>query len=223
MKEHPILFSTPMVQAILEGRKTMTRRIIDPQPEAGKYPQSELDGFYWKSKFYLSKYDRKDISLVDNSRFGQPGDLLWVRETWIDTFIPHCVPVGGIYYKADHPEDKSLRWRPSIHMPKSAARIWLQVEEIRVERLQDITEEDAIAEGIEQIDQHGQKVWKRYDGYNTVTSSPIVSFWSLWVSINGEESWDANPWVWVVKDKVLSTSGKPQLEILNLKPETAKS
>lgn len=99
-------------------------------------------------------------------------------------------------------------------MPKVASRIWLMVEEIRVERLQDISEEDAIAEGIESIDQHGSKVWKRYDGYSLVTSDPVVSFWSLWASINGEDSWLSNPWVWVVKYRILSKTGKPSIETI---------
>lgn len=209
MKEHPILFSTPMVEAILDGRKTMTRRLIDPQPEAGRYPQSELDGFYWKNKFYLPKYERKDISLVDNSKFGQPGDLLWVREAW-------CYPglfdgfENDFYYKAGFSDcdikdrNASQNWKPSIHMPKAAARIWLQVEEIRVERLQDISEEDAVAEGMVSISMSHAEVMELCPNLYS------AKFRGLWVSINGEESWNANPWVWVVKYKVLSTTGRPK-------------
>jgi hypothetical protein len=109
-------------------------------------------------------------------------------------------------------KEYGFKWKPSIHMPKDAARIWLMLEDIRPQRLQDITEQDAIAEGILPIDQHGQLVWKRYDENATVTSSPIVSFWSLWSSINGEDSWQHNPWVWVVKFRVLSTTGRPSIK-----------
>jgi len=209
MKEIPILFSTPMVQAILEGRKTVTRRIIDPQPESSKYPNSILDGFYWRNKFYLPKYHRKIISLVDNSKYGQPGDVLWVRETWKHSDFQNAD--GPFEFKASmqNPEstwNKGI-WKPSIHMPKTAARIWLQVDEIKVERLQDITEEDAIAEGILKEDQH-------YHDYNNTVPclGAISSFQSLCESINGGvESWLANPWVWVAKFKVLSTTGKPSV------------
>jgi len=149
MTERPILFSTPMVQAILDGRKTMTRRIIDPQPEVGEYPQSKLNGYYWKNKFYMHKCERKDISFVDNSKFGQPGDALLVRET------ARICEDGKFAFKADYSEEilnnklnKGI-WKPSIHMPKVASRIWLQVEEIRVERLHDISEEDMISEGVQ--------------------------------------------------------------------------
>lgn len=208
MKEIPILFSTTMVQAILEGQKTMTRRIIDPQPESGKYPQSELEGFYWKNKFYLPKYDRKDISLVDNSRFGKPGDMLWVRETMIFNKNSETYwPVADGYVKTSDWE----KVVPSIHVPKKHSRIWLQVEEIRVERLQDISQEDAIAEGItpyfDKMVSGTRYTYKQGMLSNSVT--PKREFTKLWIEINGEESWDANPWVWVVKYKVLSITGKP--------------
>lgn len=218
MKEIPILFNTEMVQAILEGRKTMTRRIIDPQPEVGEYPQTKLNGYYWKNKFYFTKYDRKDISLVDNSRYGQPGDVLWVRETF-------CLPSlydgfeKDYYFKAGFSSsdikdrNASQSWKPSIHMPKVAARIWLQVEEIRVERLRDITQEDAISEGIKfsrLFEEWGgvvphPKVKDHYRWY----ANPVDAFNNLWIHINGEESFKANPWLWVVKFRVLSTTGKP--------------
>jgi hypothetical protein len=214
MKEHPILFSTPMVTAILQGRKTMTRRIIDPQPESGKYPLSELDGFYWKNKFYLPKYERKDISLVDNSKFGQPGDLLWVRESF--SFY-----LDAILYKADEPHVfKNVKYKPSIFMRKNYSRIWLQIEEIRAERLQDISEEDAINEGIERIGGNAYKMYsdcfsqypKPKDDGVRVSFSSRYSFATLWAKINGPESWIQNPYVWVVKFKVLSTTGKPITE-----------
>jgi hypothetical protein len=159
MKERPILFSTPMVSAILEGRKTQTRRIL-------KNPEVSMQ----------------------NCPYGKPGDLLWVRETWgIEKRKEK-----RIVFKArmnDYPIQDD-RWRPSIHMPKDAARIWLKLTEVRVERLQDITEKDAIAEGIEDESPYF---------YN-----PKYSFISLWESINGEGSFYQNPWVWVLTFEVLS-------------------
>ncbi len=212
MKELPILFSTPMVQAILEGRKTMTIRTrglekVNQAPDkyvlAGKYhilTDSRFEAFFANPE-NMDKIEAKCY-------YGLPGDVLWVRESF-------CKLAKWYGYKSLEKSPSQIKWKPSIHMPKAAARIWLQVEEIRVERLLEITEEDSIAEGVEHIDQHGQKVWKRYDDYYIVTTSPVVSFWSLWASINGEDSWNANPWVWVVKFKVLSTTGKPQLETRN--------
>lgn len=173
-KERPIIFSTPMVQAILQGRKTQTRRVVK----------------------------RPEVSM-QKCPYGQPGDVLWVRES----FYP--ATNTPFIYKADGWVGDNT-WKPSIHMPKDAARIWLKLTDVKVERLQDIAEADAIAEGIEIIDQEGQKVYRRYDGYYTVTPSAYVSYWSLWASINGEESWLANPWVWVLSFEVLSTTGRKE-------------
>lgn len=201
MKETPILFSTPMVVSILDSLKNMTRRTkglkeINKHPEAWTFLGLSIDNVVYelnkKSKF-LSGISACFFNQATNvtqhikCRYGQPGDLLWVRETWIDTFIPNTTPAGGIYYLADYPNKGSLRWRPSIHMPKTAARIWLQVEEIRVERLHDISEEGAAREGC--------YTRRRFE--------------VIWEKINGKDSWKRNPWVWVVKFKVLSTTGKP--------------
>lgn len=190
MKEHPILFSTEMVKAILDGRKTQTRRIIKNAPGG-----MDLKDLYEHSPLYMQS----------QCPFGKPGDLLWVRETF-------AVYLDAFLFKADEPHIfKGLKYKPSIHMPKDYARIWLQVADIRVERLHEISEQDAIAEGIEPVNQAGVIVWKRYDDYYQVSTNPVVSFWSLWANIHSEESWNANPWVWVVSFKVLSTTGKPQL------------
>jgi len=230
MKEIPILFSTPMVQAILEGRKTMTRRIhglerMNEDPEIWKPYKGDL--FIDKKGRLNQKFFNVNVH-SDHAvcSYGQPGDVLWVREKFACT-LGKYEPETTYSYFADSfhwsffPEDKTnsetacqwhdddlakeVAWKPSIHMPKTAARIWLQVEEIRVERLQDIIKEDAIAEGILKEDQH-------YHDYNNAVPclGAISSFQSLWESINGGvESWLANPWVWVVKFKVLSTTGKP--------------
>lgn len=180
MKFIPILFSTPMVQAILEGRKTHTRRItkiqslhervisLDGKNEKGwmAYPEGAIS----RGKFVKCPY-------------GQPGDVLWVREKW----CRNAVPTGWPYhYHAGNdtfsqPENET--WKPSIHMPKAACRIFLQVNSIRVERLHQINEMDAISEGI----------------VHRSMNDPKIEFQHLWQLINGEESWNANPWVWVVE------------------------
>lgn len=165
--------------------------------------------------------------------YGKVGDLLWVRETWRkyfpcdgNGFTDFSSPV--IEYAADNPEpqymvdgdgfqmynkdgsEKFIPFKPSIHMPKEAARIWLQVTDIRVERLKDISIQGCISEGIE-----GENRIMGFKDYTKPEAIPYLnaynSFCSLWSSINGPDSWQANPWVWVVCFKVLSTTGKPQL------------
>jgi len=228
MKEIPILFSTPMVQAILDGRKTMTRRmtdleVINEMPSGWKL-SAVLIG---KIKGILNSFFRfesiKSEYIADRTcRYGQPGDVLWVREKWESEsnggkWINFYA--GNIEVANNKAYERLTKWKPSIHMPKSAARIWLQVEEIRVERLQDISFEDAIAEGIH-VKYWGGDTTQPYayrkskpEGIATdYKRSPIEAFRDLWEDINGAESWTANPWVWVVKYKVLSTTGKPSLE-----------
>lgn len=159
----PILFSTPMVKAILDRRKTQTRRVIkiDDAPEN------------WRKSLAGSRY--------------KPGDILWVRETW----APKRYQPERIYYKADN-ELGSLvnvdKWRPAIFMPRAAARIFLRVTDVRVERLQDITEDDATAEGL-RIGIGGEPYFSCRD-----------AFVALWNSINAKRGygWDTNPWVWVI-------------------------
>lgn len=225
MKEHPILFSTPMVQAILQGRKTQTRRVIKGEFET---LDNEEYLFYKKERTFMNLGSGDANHLCP---YGQPGDLLWVRETWatskaLDKVKPSNILSGfGCEYKAggcsltnyDNLIDRG-RWRPSIHMPKIAARIWLQIEEILVEQVQDISEEDAIAEGVNRTKHWKTKniVFEDYGYYskkalsqNRCLETAKESFQSLWYSINGIESWHENPWLWVVKYKVLSTTGKP--------------
>lgn len=124
------------------------------------------------------------------------------------------------------PGKSSLPWKPSIHMPKIASRIWMMIEEVRVERVQDIREEDAIAEGIEPATDHLSGLFRDYTGnktyshgdlalHRTVWVSAKTSFQSLWTSINGEASWKSNPWVWVVKFRLLSKTGRPSLEAIS--------
>lgn len=213
-KERPILFSTPMVQAILSGRKTQTRRRVKKNE-----PIEWLDEIGFTPEF-----------VADPGNFfcpyGKPGDLLWVRETWLELDRSHIITSPYVYkantdavaeearkdyIKAGYP----YQWRPSIYMPKAAARIWLEITEISVERLQDISEEDAIAEGIKTTwinDDSSCNKFKNYINNGKGSLSPKDSFRSLWESINGAESWDLNPWLWVVKFKVFSTTGKEAIQ-----------
>ena len=214
MKEIPILFSTPMVQAILAGRKKQTRRVA-AVPVHDHYGTDIMD---WGLSKHPYKKDGKWLynvqSDVDSyntfelkAKYGQPGDLLWVRETWRGIEQDYGLP--RYEYKATESINLTDKWKPSIHMPKEAARIWLQVTDIRVERLHDITEDDAIAEGVEKL---GDFVFP-YKHYASNTASCVdakTSFRTLWQEINGDESWEANPWLWVISFKVLSTTGKPQ-------------
>ena len=255
MNERPIIFNTDMVQAILDERKTATRRVIKPQPEShhwemfngAEYP----DGRKYKHHMNLiecqrgqflhswhSLGDHIDSSEECNQRilcpYGKPGDLLYVRETWArgckeaDPYC-HCyteeLQKENHYYvyKADTPDakypldwDDALadewvkdclkdadfvpRWKPSIHMPKSASRIWLRVKDVRVERVQDITRYDIEQEGVDVV-----------QGWDTI--DVVFAKWiELWDSINSKRGygWDVNPWIWVVLFEVISTTGRPE-------------
>lgn len=220
MKERGIIFNGEMVRAILDGRKTQTRRVMKPQPDE--------DGL---AKVINGPW-------VDTSEriyrcpFGVPGDRIWVRETWgvvsheldedgrIQPWSPdrpataiHEMQFGNGYYTGhviyaadgeftwgddDGYEDGRSCWKPSIHMPRAACRILLEVTGVRAERLNSISQEDAQAEGMELTGwrptysdpDSGGEVWTPYD-----------NFAQLWESIYGEESWKANPWVWVIEFK----------------------
>lgn len=259
MKERPILFSGPMMRAILDGRKTQTRRVITPQPVV--YPNAVQF-----RTLIIGGTERSALAaLASHCPYGKPGDRLWVRETFwcknencdhdycsgcdmgsllsvgegyapIDyVATPKCLshpetehqqtvepwtgePVPGYWWLAppddwDGEDEQAHRERgvwtflpwgyhtkhPSIHMPRWASRLLLEVTEVRVERLNEISEEDARAEGAEP---------KRPAGAMEISAMPvrlshIVGFRELWCSINSNEAWDANPWVWVVSFRVL--------------------
>ncbi len=188
MAEKPILFSTDMVQAILEGRKTQTRRVVKGLP----INQSDYDlGIIKRDNGSLTGYGFEKIPY-------QPGDILWVRETWARLNGDYRPDNNGkIYiYKADHVTGNDgpdlIRWRPSIHMPREAARLFLTVKDVRVERLQDISEDDARAEGC------------HAPCYDAITgeehSDNRTMFKIVWNSLNAkpEYTWESNPWVWVI-------------------------
>ncbi len=204
MKEHPILFSTPMVKGLLNDTKTMTRRVtgldkINKNPDDYYFQSLVLHstGRYTFAPMVNFSPANEDIIEV-KCRYGKPGDLLWVRETWTEVMIQDEEGYFNVY-KADG-NDWAAPWTPSIHMPKAAARIWLRVTDIRIERLRDITEEDAKAEGAE------YQLWR---GVIEDTQSYRNGFTSIWLNINGDASWNKNPWVWVVSFEVLSKTGKP--------------
>jgi hypothetical protein len=212
-KERPILFSGPMVRAILDGRKTQTRRVIKPQP-----PQwiDELHGgqLSGRAPYELENEDNQIVGWgFQDERgtywrvpYGNPGDRLWVREAW--AVVPHVTDNGpkhrakgdgtGVTWRADWNANPSgFKWKPSIHMPRWASRITLEITAVRVERLNDISEADAIAEGAERpvlsaTELNGMPV-------HPMTGSYADGFQDLWGSINGPESWAANPWVWVIE------------------------
>lgn len=210
VKERPILFSTPMVKAILEGRKTVTRRIIKVQPDADSYFEMKLqDGVL------EIDYNQGDKNPKIECPYGKPGDVLWVRETWSKIHYEGVDENPTYIFKADWTGDavKGI-WKPSIHMPRAACRLRLEIVSITVERLQDITEEDAIREGILFYDD--EIIGRRFKDYVSdsrgyghpevdyaTVSTAKESFQSLWTSINGPESWNANPWVWRVEFKKL--------------------
>lgn len=237
MKMRPILFSAPMVRAILDGAKTQTRRVVKPQfePDAEPVEMSAISergyqisghsGYWWDDVTANS-----DVSI--RCPYGQPGDRLWVRETWQRRRIAMSsfqLSQGELYteylYRADaydgspiqsavrHEELVALKpsdrlkeiWRPSIHMPRAVSRIKLEISGVGVERLQDISEADAQAEGIQPA--YGE--WRDYRTAPSVNypvcATGVDSYKTLWESINGNGSWDVNPWVWVVEFKRVET------------------
>ncbi len=208
MKELPILMSTWSVGAILKGCKTETRRVLNPQPPEGYIPIVNDMPSGGHLAFGKAGQDRfpKTAEFVAKNRYGRPLDVLYVRETWakisdLDTTDPGTGAFAdGCFYKADyttglwHDNGDDLKWRPSIHMPKELARIRLRVSEVKCERLQSITRESMVAEGLywEIPKTHRSKV-------------PIWdlqrSWINLWDGINAGRgmSWNTNPWVFVIK------------------------
>ncbi len=197
-----ILFNTEMVRAILDGRKTCTRRLVK-LPSYIKRQEDGLYTLYAESTCYENQHLEKIINYIKPPY--QLGDILYVRETWSEW-------TDGYLYKAwNSPfpqagESAMMKWHPSIHMPKEAARIWLKVTNVSVERLQDITEDGAKAEGAKQC----------YEQINTIEDKPVtylaeddkgyyvLGFKSVWNSTIKKSDlnrygWDANPWVWVIE------------------------
>lgn len=204
----PILFSTEMVQAILEGRKTQTRRIIKPQPIFFGRNDERIAVEFRKNIFEFYDVMRNDpfsILFSLKPKF-QIGDILWVRETWQTTWNENKKSWDTIY-KADGgywiDDDGIMKWKPSIYMPKKRARIFLEVTNVRVERLRDISEEDAIAEGFGPVINDKYPAPGKFINHlnNHHMFNAIDSFASMWVKLNGKGAWKSNPWVWVYEFK----------------------
>ena len=204
IKERPILFSGAMVRAILEGRKAVTRRVVKPAR------LELLDAAALAGECMPLGSDRQDWGYIaDLCPYGKPGDQLWVRET---CFINGPGKGSEVIYKSDplpnwEGEETDIRWRPSIHMPRWASRIQLEITAVRVERLQDGEGETAfesryLAEGIHRI-HHGDGDYYHHGAQSEPGpgnwGDPFDAWRELWQSINGPESWNANPWVWVVE------------------------
>ncbi len=215
MKERPILFSAPMVRAILAGTKTQTRRVVKPRKDRDMgctLAPHEIAG-------------EVNAGRYRNCPYGQPGDRLWVREGF-KPVASGAVKDGygevryGFAYKADNAtiwaerpttihdltgqpptgpmQFKERAWKPSIHMPKRASRIMLDVTGVRVERLHALSDADALAEGIDtesEVYDEGESL----QAAGSPASPERYTFATLWRSINGDSSWEANPWVWVVE------------------------
>ena len=212
MKERPIIFSAPMVRAILAGTKTQTRRIAKPN-DAEHFNFFSIDGEAPGNRINAGKLQvwckdyPEEGSVHIKCPYGKPGDKLWVKETTVN--VEDHGYTGPVYMESDDgrstmdfglapaPDDctevepHELKLRPSTRMPKSMARIWLEVTGVRVERLRDISAADALAEGIPNT---SGEIWRDAD-----TLTVINDYKDLWESINGPGSWDANPWVWVIE------------------------
>ena len=188
MIERPIIFSAPMVRAVMAGTKTQTRRVVKLKP--WQQIEERDDGFAWP---WMYDGDR-DADHWVLCPYGQPGSRMWVRESFCDA---RQAAAGRVLYRASG--DVACRWKPSIHMPRFASRITLQITSVRVERLQDISEADAIAEGVTPKWEPGcsGRLMEAAGGFSF---RPAASAYAdLWESLHGPGSWDANPWVWVVE------------------------
>lgn len=207
MKQTGILFQTEMVKAIDQNLKTQTRRTsglkkINENPNHWEFVKFDGD----KAQFW-NRHRGNGVEYA-KSPYGLKGDVLWVRETFeIDE------ENGGYFYYAQHTKDVQdwFRWKPSIHMPKDAARIWLQIDEISLERIQDISEEDARAEGVDVFLKEAENPYYEIDhvlyrgdekiNATLFSRTPRDVFRQLIININGYETWHNNPWVWVIKFK----------------------
>ncbi|EDS6805966.1 morphogenetic protein [Salmonella enterica subsp. enterica serovar Legon] len=221
MKERGMIFNAEMVRAILEGRKTQTRRPVKPQPEL-----TERSGFSWNGVVFGSGSDDRETNrnfAHVKCPFGKPGDRIWVRETFQGPLFDYEQMQSYLedsskfekpefcqyaadgkpapeYYDAD--DNLHCGWCPSIHMPRWASRITLEIIDVRVERLHSISERDALREGLFQLPASGRYCLQpgmQYFGMASHSAKEVYSW--LWASIYGEESWAANPWVWVIEFK----------------------
>ncbi len=237
MKERPIIFNTTMVKAIVEGRKTQTRRIMRRQPDSVERFKHAEETTDTNAKYAILRcnnnpkgFKRCNSGWFADAKYKTPftefnvGDRLWVRETFCYGHIDE--------FDAEHPDDRKLFidqydgrnktsfpkqwciennveiedvvWRPSIHMPRSASRILLEITKIRIEKLNQISSQDAVQEGLLKLPASGRYVLNRGDQYfGAVSINPREVFKWLWESIYGSSSWELNPWVWVIEFNVI--------------------
>lgn len=221
-KERPILMHARSIKGILEGRKTQTRRIVKPQPKNTTTAMGK-HGWDWRGQLWgFDPATRKPYveEVLRHCPYGKPGDLLWVRERWaMNDVNSGWGPIqkqrpskfGGVVYRADGDwEDQFAEldgdippWRPSIHMPRWASRLTLEITNIRVERVQDIKWQDAFDEGIvPQMCCSGFECGCRALPVN----DPVPEFQALWDDTNGKGAWDRNDWVWVIDFKRIGES-----------------
>jgi hypothetical protein len=223
MGDRGILFSAPMVQAILAGRKTQTRRVAKPRSRTSILGDNFGSGQWFDA--YIRDPGNRDWLLKDAAM--RPGDTLWVRETWGCPSADRPGVEGGrkpepgarIVYAAEpadaaqwitgHPGCADFCWRPSIHMPRWASRVDLRCTDVRVERLNDCTEADAVAEGVHRIGEEyasfpgppwdaGPNFWTvSAEGWSISAPTALETYGMLWAFLHGPEAWDANPLVWV--------------------------
>lgn len=200
MKERAINFKAPMVRATLEDRKTQDRREIKQQP-------GNVEGVYHRpdGQFIWTVCGGVGVGEPFACPYGKPGDRLWVREIWSHTgtgvWSPRDIHLrhhsdGEFIYQADEEQPRKGCWFPSTYMPRWASRITLEITDVRMERLQDISEEDAQAEGF-----HGPNTGTDWLGINQVGRRPSECFEILWEEMHGRAAWDANPWIWAVTFK----------------------
>lgn len=192
----PILFNTEMVRAILDGRKSCTRRIVKPQQLIGMLPDKCKNGapeeFLKEKRLMFKPYcDMTDVELINTAYKApyQPGDILYVRETWKKA-------PNGYYYYEDWQKDNIAdvtKWKPSIHMPKEATRIWLKVTDVRVERLQEITIDGIRSEGLSSMAVHVGDMEIAVKEWELLWNSTIKK------SDLDRYGWNANPWIWVIE------------------------
>lgn len=228
IKERPILFNGAMVRAVLSGSKTQTRRILKNPYIEGEWsikPTNEPRFQGHTHDWWLGEGTQPFGAI--KSPYGQVGDQLWVRETFQPIFAEGVTDFADVDYKTGegyapvYPAtdkvvefvsfdgDITTRCTPSIHMPRWASRIQLEITGVRVERLNDCSEADAVAEGIERVGGYASvSPWRNYrigeaGEMSMHCSAPTRSYMTLWESINGEGSWAANPWVWVIEFKVI--------------------
>lgn len=222
VKERPILFKGEMVRAILAGRKTQTRRLMKPQPHEDWRPLPEIHEIHKWNKtgddFLLDRYggpipighgfvnEEGDQGYV--SKLGKPGDRLWVKETFC--YVETLMDNEQCFYRADENEasvyqiedasdmvsfdPKEAKWKPSLFMPRAASRITLEIIGLRVERLNEISREDAASEGVCLPEDS-----KNFPDWYKKSNWPEENFRALWEKINGPGSWAKNPWVWVIE------------------------